>query len=609
MDNTPQSIATGCLMCDSLYVKANGEVPCWDDAGEDLILRTIGEQDLLAQREQRLFDFPALVAIRRAFLEGRDPHLDLCSKCAVRGHGAATSLHPEAIRVLHIEPAYLCQLACPQCIAPKLRLQLKGPPYYMSLSFYEALLRQLREEGIHAIRLVHFEGRGDPLLNQDLGEIIRCTRAIYPDAYIKVTTHGNYPFKSWMLDSDLDLLRLSVDGAFEDSYAKYRVGGKLQVALDLMKAIRDNRRKITSRLRVEWKYILFEWNDSDDEIREAARLADELEVDLRFCLTHTLGKSKRFQSMAALSDILDNLAPLAAQAITFQLKVGPSDASIRHVVAEHAEALLLSSLKSYRSGRSQAGRSYLIKALTYDPGLDASEVEACGEHPAKEHLDRIISNVAFPSTFSALANIHLTLEEWEVAEQMFRGYLSLAPDASDRVKVEQLLIDLSVNNCLGCALAQAGSIEPTRVFCAELALLKIDPGFAETELQTKQGDPVCKLLPRVLATCRYPSTVFTLARLRSMQEDFDSAVILFNHYLKSAPGNERPIVLKHLNAVRRARIPRTVKRLLDYLYVWASNRASFIPDRVAGVTQALLRKPPNQSLQRTRKHASRLSGR
>lgn len=420
-------------MCDSLYVKANGELPCWDDVGEDLILGTVDEKD-------SLFHSPALVEIRRAFLEGRDPHPQVCSRCAVRGHGIATTLHPRTLRVLHIEPCYLCQLACPQCIAPRHRLQLKGPPYYMSPSFFEALLRRLQEEGISHIQMIHFEGRGDPLLHRHLDEMIRCARALYADAFIKATSHGNYPFQPWMLTCGLDLLRLSVDGAFEESYARYRVGGRLQVPLALMRAIRDGRRETTSRLRVEWKYILFEWNDSDEEIREAARLAEDLEVDLRFCLTHTPGRSMRFPTLEVLDEILAILAPKATRTLTFQRKPGADKA---HVVAELAEARLLEALDSYRCGMQEAGRSSLIEALVLDPGLDRAELEDSGEHPARRHLPRILAEAASPCTLSALANIHLVLQDLETAEQLFRGYLRLAPEAPDRVKVEQALAELT----------------------------------------------------------------------------------------------------------------------------------------------------------------------
>ncbi len=46
------SSAPGCLMCDSLYIKANGELPCWDDAGEEKILRAL-DLDALAKGEEK----------------------------------------------------------------------------------------------------------------------------------------------------------------------------------------------------------------------------------------------------------------------------------------------------------------------------------------------------------------------------------------------------------------------------------------------------------------------------------------------------------------------------------------------------------------------------
>lgn len=565
MDGAQRDPVMGCLMCDSLYVKANGELPCWDDVGEDLVLGTIDEDTLLTDTEERLLDAARLVDLRRAFLEGRDPHPGLCSKCAVRGHGVVTSLRPETIRVLHIEPAYLCQLACPQCIAPKLRLRLKKPPYYMSLSFYEALLRRLQEDGVRSIRLVHFEGRGDPLLNEELGEMIRCTRKMVPESFIKVTSHGNYPFKPWMLDSGLDLLRLSVDGAFEASYSRYRVGGALESPLRLMRSIRDNRRGTESRLRVEWKYILFEWNDSDEEIRRAARLADDLKVDLRFCLTHTPGRSRRFQSLGDLRNTLAACAPRAGRSVTFQLKPGPGDASIGHVVAEHVEALLLSALKCYNSGRSDEAEVYLAEALASDPGLSPADLKTRGGNPVREALEQILSACAFPSTLSALANIQLAIGEWEAAEQLFRAYLSLAPEAPDQPEVEQLLIALSVRRCLGHAVDRFEEAEAARVLQAELAALSMDPGFSDRELQHEPAEPVRGLLPAILSRCRYPKTILTLAQLRLLVKDFASAETLFKHYLKSSPRSEIESVLAYLEAIRRARRFLPLKRLLSRL--------------------------------------------
>src|SRR5207248_11755145 len=69
----------------------------------------------------------------------------------------------------------------------------------------------------------------------------------------------------------LDLLRVSIDGAFPENYERYRVGGNLNTVLQFLKTLRIARRQHGRSLQVEWKYILFEWNDSDDEIRRAIR--------------------------------------------------------------------------------------------------------------------------------------------------------------------------------------------------------------------------------------------------------------------------------------------------------------------------------------------------
>jgi hypothetical protein len=65
---------------------------------------------------------------------------------------------------------------------------------------------------------------------------------------------------------------------------KYRVGGNLEKALCFLRNLRNERHRSKTRMKVIWKYILFEWNDSDEEMQHAASLATELECDLLFVL-------------------------------------------------------------------------------------------------------------------------------------------------------------------------------------------------------------------------------------------------------------------------------------------------------------------------------------
>src|SRR5207247_6751152 len=95
---------------------------------------------------------------------------------------------------------------------------LKDPPYHMSNAMLKGLLQQLRNEGVESVKVVHFEGRGDPLMNPNMGELIAVTKSEYPNAFTMATTHGSYPYKAWTVESGLDLLRVSIDGAFPENY-------------------------------------------------------------------------------------------------------------------------------------------------------------------------------------------------------------------------------------------------------------------------------------------------------------------------------------------------------------------------------------------------------
>ena len=48
------------------------------------------------------------------------------------------------------------------------------------------------------------------------------------------------------------------------------------------------------RVQIIWQYILFEWNDSDDELAEARRRAADIGVPLKWVCTHSEGASKRY---------------------------------------------------------------------------------------------------------------------------------------------------------------------------------------------------------------------------------------------------------------------------------------------------------------------------
>lgn len=430
----------GCMMCHSLYISANGDIPCWDDVGESHILWQLDAADAPAQPSQALFHHPKLVHIRQSFIGRQVPFPGLCERCAVNGCGSAHELRPKVMQVLHIEASYLCHLSCPQCIPARDRKRLKEPPYHMTAAVMERVLARLRTEGVTDLQFVHFEGRGDPLSNPQLKDLIRLCRQYFPRTCIGATTHGSYPFLKWIPESELDLLRFSVDGARAETYSKYRIGGSFDKAINFMAALKQARDHTKSKLQVEWKYILFEWNDSDDEIGTAFAMSRELGVRLHFCLTHSPGKSMRFPTTAALQDVLRRVAPGASCDSTFQLRTDEQkmiEASA--VSAQCASSSIIAALDTLRQGQEPAALSSLREALRHDPGLVCQCEHVRARDLLTHHLDEILARATSPATLSGLAAVCREVGDDHSSGRLLWRYLEIAPHAPDHDHVLQSL--------------------------------------------------------------------------------------------------------------------------------------------------------------------------
>jgi molybdenum cofactor biosynthesis enzyme MoaA len=510
----------GCIMTRSLYLKANGEMPCWDDVGEATILRKLDPEALAAGAEHNLVGFDRLVEIRTAFAQGRTPFPGLCERCAVREHGSFVGDGvPTSLDVLHVEPSYLCRLSCPLCIPSKLRISLKGAPYQLSPEMYGAFLRQLRRENVSRIELVHFEGRGDPVSNPRLGELVALTKDHYPTAHTLITTHGNIPYRPWILECGLDALRLSVDGAFPESYLKYRVGGKLETVLQLMRDVRDEKLRTDRRLAVEWKYILFEWNDSDDELREAARLAHELHVSLRFCRTHSEGRSQRFPDAASVAAMIADIAPGTSADLTFQLKGEDDVAGVDVVRAEHVRAQFTFAAERRAAGDAAGALRSISDGVALDLGARGIDVAPFRDDAdliarAPELLDMLTLAITAASLGSYLA----ASAGSALVPAALKRYLALAPHAGDRRRVE---VDISLREAYAADRAGLPDV-------ADQHLARVFGGVAQGSAWL--DDVVASVLDM-----NDTAAISALANILEGRDRLDQAVLLFERYLQLAP--------------------------------------------------------------------------
>jgi hypothetical protein len=154
---------------------------------------------------------------------------------------------------------------------------------------------------------IEYFGFGEPFLYKDTITFLREVRRTRPGIEIVTATNGTVltpvQIQAIATEALLDRVVFSIDGATHDSYRKYRIGGSFDKAFGKMKALADAcraagtwRKYVTEppgRVQVTWQYILFEWNDSDEELSLAREFARNIDVPIEWVITSGYGASKR----------------------------------------------------------------------------------------------------------------------------------------------------------------------------------------------------------------------------------------------------------------------------------------------------------------------------
>lgn len=296
-----------CVMASSLFLRANGSLSCWCDNGKHLTLAELDGVDL-GDGGVEVLQLPALRAIRRAFARQQVPHPGTCEGCVMYRNRVPTDRGDECrfVRVLHVEPSIVCRLRCLDC-----NQSLPHPPQLLSLPLFEALLENLRRGGVERVGVVHFEGLGEPLMNAQLPEMVARAHSAFPRSQVMLTTNGDGVWDGRFAGAPIHHLRVSIDGIDQRSYERYRRRGRFDRAYAFLAAAARNRAGTGWPRDIEWKYILFNWNDSDEEIGAAAAMARDLGVRCSFDMSFAADVTQRFTA-ATLDEKIAAIAPGAA---------------------------------------------------------------------------------------------------------------------------------------------------------------------------------------------------------------------------------------------------------------------------------------------------------
>jgi MoaA/NifB/PqqE/SkfB family radical SAM enzyme len=178
---------------------------------------------------------------------------------------------------LVIDPSNMCQLACPGCVHSDRSEEFQlfdWPKGTLSTDCFSALLKLY---GPYAVG-VYFCNYGEPLLNLATPKLIRLAKTYLIGTALSTSLSVRKFDAEAYVESGLDFMVMSIDGATQPVYEKFRRNGELELVFSNIRKLVSAKRQLRKRTPVlSWNFLAFEHNVH--EIPLAAGMARKLGVD------------------------------------------------------------------------------------------------------------------------------------------------------------------------------------------------------------------------------------------------------------------------------------------------------------------------------------------
>lgn len=195
----------------------------------------------------------------------------LCSYYTSRWSG---SVHHAGLPIsIAVEPTTSCNLRCPEC--PSGLRAFSRPTGMLDPELFGNIVQQLG----HTLTYLTFYFQGEPYLHP--GFLGMITSASKKGIYTATSTNAHFFSDEMARDtvvSGLDRLIISIDGTTPETYAAYRIGGRLNKVLDGARRVVHWKKMLKSRTpHVVFQFLVLGTNEH--EIDSLYKIAGEVGVD------------------------------------------------------------------------------------------------------------------------------------------------------------------------------------------------------------------------------------------------------------------------------------------------------------------------------------------
>jgi pyruvate-formate lyase-activating enzyme len=247
--------------------------------------------DLRADSFEDIFAGPVATGFRRQLARGKLP-VDRCAACwHLQSVPVAEALEQVTAyslpKGLSVENTCSCNLNCLSCCRRQI-LRSRHGGVSLSPEDVEMVARTMARLGAEHCG---FYDLGEPFLSATVRQELETIRRHNPQIKILTSTNG------LLIDTDekreaallVDHVLFSIDGVTTPMVRRYQRGGDFDKAFkNLTDLVAFRNRRGRRAPRIEWKYVVFRWNDSPTDIHRAIELAQEAGVDaIQFLFART----------------------------------------------------------------------------------------------------------------------------------------------------------------------------------------------------------------------------------------------------------------------------------------------------------------------------------
>jgi MoaA/NifB/PqqE/SkfB family radical SAM enzyme len=173
-----------------------------------------------------------------------------------------------------IDPSNSCALRCPGCVHSGKRDIWDWPPGLLKKDIFQTFLS---EQGPFAVEL-YLANYGEPLLSPMTPSLIRSARRLGLPTFTSSSLSVPARLTSGLVESGLNFLICSIDGASEETYQKYRINGNFDQAIANLKSIAMEKASKNSYTPIlHWQFLVFEHNRH--EVDRVIQLAKDIGVN------------------------------------------------------------------------------------------------------------------------------------------------------------------------------------------------------------------------------------------------------------------------------------------------------------------------------------------